>query len=303
MYSDTLLSNLIIEPDPAPTIVNHLLTQLEPLVDLNDIGSTYEAVEERLRDFEEWLHVTWGKGFYDILVTGEDEWALTKAFRTATEKKTNVLICDGFSIRELLVLSCRYGADLSYMVGRAPAPTTTENTARRFFQVGNLKDAFKAERLIEGNKWKGIVIEDLNKPPRLGSETGYMLLTQFPDSPLHNAVAHRTTQIQDVSNVISEVVDLINHLSKNTPLTVTGDHGYIFLGPNPQRNLWDPYSRVERFGGNYGEKGMVVDSVSVAVGRFHANTGPGSNTFITHGGVSLTESLVPVVTIDVGVEH
>jgi len=301
VYSDALLSSLIREPDPALAIVEHLLAQLDPLVYPSDIGATYERVEEKLRDFEEWLHVTWGKGFYEILVTGEEEWALTKTFKNAAERKANVLVCDGFSIRELLILRHLYGVNLSYEIGRAPAPTTTENTARSFFQTTNLKDAFKAERLINGKKWKGIVIEDLNKPPRLGSETGYMLLTHFPDSPLHNAVAHRTTQVQDVSNVINQVMDLIEILSRNAPLTVTGDHCYIYLGSNPQRNLWDPYSRVERFGGNYGEKGMVVDGVSVAVGRFHANTGPGSNTFITHGGVSLTESLVPVVTIDAGV--
>ncbi len=300
MYSEALLTSLVMDQDPAPAIFQHLMTELGPLVDTDDLGSAYGAVEERLRDFEEWLHQAWGRGFYETLVTDAEGWALTKTFRTATENKGNVLVCDGFSIRELLVLSHRFKERLSYKVGRAPAPTTTENAAKSFFQTTNLKEAFTTDRLIEGEMWRGEIIQDLNKPPRLGSETDHMLLTQFPDSPLTYAVAHRTTQVQDISNVIDQIIKLVDHLSRNAPLTITGDHGYIYLGPNPQRNLWDPYIRAERYGGNYGEKGMRVKGGNVAIGRFHANPTSGSNTFITHGGVSLTESLVPVVTIEAG---
>jgi hypothetical protein len=290
-----------MDSDPAPTIFKHLLTQLEPHINPEDLGSTYGEVEEKLRDFEEWLHQAWGRGFYETLVTNAEGWALTKTFRTAAENRGNVLVCDGFSIRELLVLRHHFKERLSYKVGRAPAPTTTENVAKSFFQTTTLKEAFTTDRLIEGEMWRGEIINDLNKPPRLGSETGHMLLSQYPDSPLTHAVVHRTTQVQDLTIVIDQIIELVEHLTRNTPLTITGDHGYIYLGPNPQRNLWDPYIRAERYGGNYGEKGMRVKDVNVAIGRFHANPTSGSNTFITHGGVSLTESLVPVVTIDAGV--
>lgn len=89
-------------------------------------------------------------------------------------------------------------------------------------------------------------------------------------------------------------------LSKNAPLIVTGDHGYIYLGANPARYLWGSApKKQERFGGEYGDNCLEIDGKKVAIGRIHVNVGPGTNTFIAHGGVSLTESLVPVVTIEV----
>jgi hypothetical protein len=171
---------------------------------------------------------------------------------------------------------------------------------RPYFDIvwSHLKDAFRGETLYEGKTWHSEVITDIANPPRIGNQRSRLFLIQFPDAPLTGARSHRTPQVQDVSSVISQLLDLIESLSHNAPLVVTGDHGYIYLGANPARYLWGSSPRKqERSGGEYGENGIEVDGVKVAVGRLHVNVGPGSNTFIAHGGVSLTESLVPVATL------
>lgn len=98
--------------------------------------------------------------------------------------------------------------------------------------------------------------------------------------------------------MIGLITKLVGQLSRNVPLVVTGDHGYIFLGTNPNRYMWLPYRRQERFGGEYGENGIELEGVKIAVGRYHTHITPGGGSFIVHGGISLTESLVPVIMVE-----
>ncbi|MFH2110808.1 MAG: hypothetical protein ABIJ47_06040 [Candidatus Bathyarchaeota archaeon] len=298
MYSDTLLVKLVREHDPVPALVDYLISRLSLLMDLDDVVSSYDKVEEWLQGFEKWLHDAWGSDLYRNLAIEEHGWALQKALQRAAEIDANVLVCDGFSIRELLALQNKLGDRLHYTVERTPAPTTTQNVSMKIFHTPSLKDAFTGEKLYEGRTWRGDVIADIMNPPRVGSSRGHLLLTQYPDAPLTGARAHRTTQVQDVSRVVGPLIDLVESLSRNAPLVVTGDHGYIYLGSNPAKYFWGSSPRrQERYGGEYGDNGLEVDGISVAVGRIHVNVSPGSNTFIAHGGVSLTESLVPVVTV------
>jgi len=272
------------------------------MVRLENLNSSYEKIEDELLSFEKWLHEAWGTGFYQDLSDEDYDYALNLALKTAADIDANILLCDGLSLRELLVLKKKFGINVSYYAARAPAPTTTQNVSKQVFGNPNLKEAITGDKLIESKVWKGEVIEEITKPPRIGSQRGLIFFTQYPDTPFHGARSHRTTQVQDVSNVISQILSLIENLSQNIPLVVTGDHGYIYLGSNPQRFLWIPSRREERCGGEYGENGLKIDGINVAVGRYHANVGPNSNTFIAHGGVSLTESLVPVITIEKGVK-
>ena len=293
-----LFPRIITDKDPIPSIVEYLLEKLEPCIYLEDLNSTYEKVESKLCNFEELLHETWGKAFYKTLVAHENGLAIPKAFKKAADITANLLVCDGFSIRELLVLRKVFDDRLTYSIGRTPIPTTTPTTAAKIFNTSNLKEAFTGERLQEGVYWKGRVIDDIQDPPRLGTESGYMLLTQYPDSPLHQAVAHQTTKVQDVESVITKIIELIKSLSENVPLVVTGDHGYIYLGSNPLKFLWSGFKKSPRYDFDYGDNGLSIENISIALGRYHANISPGSSSYITHGGLSLTESIVPIVIID-----
>jgi hypothetical protein len=278
-------------------LLDWLITRLEPLVDLHDIVGSFDRVEAQLMDFERWLHTVWGQGFYELLSDGHDH-AIPQAYKIANNRKGNVLICDGFSVRELILLKTAFTSRVNYQVGKAPAPTTTANVTKTIFQTSNLKDALTGTKLYEGQHWHGDIITDITKPPRIGNQHGLMFLTYYPDAPLHHAISYGTAFVQDVSNVMKQIIELIRELATNTLLVVTGDHGYIYTGDNPNKFLWLPYTRQQRFGEEYRGNYLNVDGVTVAVGRFHAPITTRSKAVICHGGVSLTESLVPVVTIE-----
>lgn len=299
MYPCDLLVKIVRETDPIPFIAEYLSSKIDPIIDLNEIAGSYGRIEEVLQSFEEWLHKAWGIDFYKCLASTDFGWAIPKALKKASEINANVLVCDGFSIRELFVLQKKMGNTLNYSLERTPAPTTTENVSAKVFGSPNLKDAFRGETFHDGYKWHSDFIADITNPPRIGNQRGHLFLTQYLDASLHGARSHKTTQVQEISNIVKQLIALIESLSKNAPLIVTGDHGYIYLGANPARYLWGSApKKQERFGGEYGDNCLEIDGQKVAVGRIHVNVGPGTNTFIAHGGVSLTESLVPVVTIE-----
>lgn len=300
MFQEDLLTKLVHEPDPLEFILRFLVSRLDPLIDLNNISASFDRIEEELRDFELWLQNVWGRPFYRFLADGREDWAIPKAFKTADNRDANVLICDGLSIRELLVFSNAFRGRMAYIAGRAPVPTTTETVVRKVFNSSDLKEAITGSKLYWGRQWTGQMIEDILNPPRIGDQKGLMFLTHYPDAPLHQARSHRTTQIQDVSKVMSQIVNLIDELSKNMPLVVTGDHGYIYLGINPNKFMWLPYRRQERIGGEYGENGIDIEGINIATGRYHIPMISGSSTFIAHGGVSLSESTVPIVIVEAG---
>jgi len=298
MYADSFLAKLVTSPKPLEPILNWLMQRLEPLIDRDRISESYNRVEEELVDFELWLHRVWGLNFYEELLGTEEEWAIPKAFKTAAEVDGNVLICDGWSLREFLVLNKILTGRVKVTAGKTPAPTTTQNVIRRIFKSPGLKEAFTGVKLYWGRRWRGSIIEDISNPPRPGRQEGLMFITHYPDAPLHDAVKYGVTQIQDVSKVITQLIDLIRGLSKSSPLVVTGDHGYIYLGDNPNKFMWPTFRRQERYGGEYGDNYLEVDGIKTAVGRFVAPISRRSKAIIVHGGVSLSESLVPVAVIE-----
>ncbi|MEM2905624.1 MAG: hypothetical protein QW057_08375 [Candidatus Bathyarchaeia archaeon] len=300
MTANEFLVKLVYDADPTEAILSYLVEKLSDTVDLAKIGASYERLEDELSRFEEWLHEVWGTGFYQSLVGQPEERALPKAYKMAGEKEANVLVADGLSVRELLVLMKALPGRIAYTAGRAAHPTTTAAAARSFYGTNSLEDAFHGSRLIEGREWSGQVIHDVRSPPKIGGLKHLSLLTYYPDAPLHNAVKYGVAEIQDVSSVIGDLAHLISELAQVSDLVVTGDHGYIFLGKSPNRYLWRWVSRTERHGGSYGSQGLDAGGEKVAVGRLHAPDVRKSGAFIVHGGVSLTESLVPIITVKGG---
>jgi hypothetical protein len=295
-----LLFKLVHESDPSEAIVAYIALRLSDMIDLDSIGSSYERMEDELCRFEEWLHEVWGMGFYRYLLGRPEDRALLKAYRIAGEREANVLVADGLSLRELLFLKKALGPRLSYSIGRAFHPSNTATAARSFFGTSSLEEAFQGKRLIEGREWTGMVIGDVRAPPKIGGRRNLSLLTYYPDAPLHSAVKYGVAEIQDLSRVVGDLLRLVSELSQVSDLVITGDHGYIFLGKSPNRFLWRWSGRSERYGGSYGSYGLDADGVALALGRFHAPDVRRSGAFIVHGGVSLTESLVPVIIVKGG---
>lgn len=299
---EDLLIKIVYEQDPIPAVFHYCVEKFANLVDVRDIRSSYERLEEELLRFEEWLFEIWGKEMYKLLVRRNcEEWSIFKAFGLAKEMNANLLLCDGLSLRELLVLKKSLENKVSYSVGFAPHPTRTETVVRQVFNASTLEKVFSENiRLVQGYNWRMTIIRDINDPPRIGSKSGQALLTYYPDAPLHRAVEHGI-KIQDVPRVIGDLVNLIKHLSSTRDLVVVGDHGYIFLGENPAKYLWRWIAKIPRHGGSYKEYGLEVEGESIAIGRFHAPDVKEIGSLITHGGASIVESLVPIIVVKGGI--
>lgn len=292
-----LLIQLVHKKDPLDIILRYVEFRFLNLMSLQDIGESYERLEEQLCEFEKWLDDIWGMAFYRLLSEGAGGRALAKAYRMAGQRGCNILVADGLSLRELLLLLRAFPGRVEYEAGYAFHPTTTLIAARSFYGQNTLDSSFQGRRLIEGYEWSGSVVTDTRSPPKVGGRTGIHFLTYYPDAPLHNAVKYGVAMVQDVSQVMSDLIYLISELTLVSDLVVTGDHGYIYLGKSPNKYLWRWIGRSDRHGGNYGVRTLEVDGETMATGRCDCPDVRQSGAFIVHGGASLTESLVPVILV------
>ena len=187
-----LLIKLVYGDEPFQPIFDYIIDKFSKYVDTRDITQSYEKIEEEISKFERWLYDVWGREFYEMLIKdNREEWALVKAFKTAGEKEANILVCDGLSMRELIVLKIMFNDRVHYKVGYAPHPTRTQSAAKKVFNALTLESVFSTgSRLIEGYKWKTEIIKDIGRPPRIGSKKGLAFLTYYPDAPLHLSLIH-----------------------------------------------------------------------------------------------------------------
>jgi len=297
--SDFLIS-LVYDQDPLDKILQYIVARFSGILELQDIGGSYERLEEELCRFESWIDDVWGLPFYRFLVEGSGEKALPKAYRLASQRNANVLVADGFSLREFLLLFKAFPDRVEYSAGRAFHPTTTQIAAHSYYGLNALENAFHNKPLLEGHEWSGEVIADIMSPPKIGNRKGLSLLTYYPDAPLHNAKKYGIAKVQDVSRVMKDIVQLVSELTQISDLVITGDHGYLYLGNSPNKYLWRWVSRSERHGGTYGARTLQTQGETIATGRCDAQDVRQSGAFIVHGGASLTESLVPVVLVKRG---
>ncbi|WP_297420750.1 hypothetical protein [Thermococcus sp.] len=296
MITEALLERIITMENPTREIGRFVVENFSKVLSSPDL-SYYSEFEEKVSLFEQWLYETWGREFYQLLMPQhKEEVSINKAFQKAAEANANVLIADGFSIRELILLINELGKErIVYEFSYAAPPTITSKAAMMAFGTPIMKEHFNNKELImAGKPWKTRLIENPANPPRIGHETGFAFYSYYPDAPLHNAQIHHTT-LQDINEVIGKLITIIQSLSRHADLVITGDHGYLFLGDNPNLYLWK-HTKSPRFGENLIIPPYeTVGNYKVAIGRFHAVKSRDS--FITHGGISLMESLIPVVIV------
>jgi len=296
MIPEALLEKIITTGNPTKEIGNFIVKDFSKALASPDF-QYYSEFEQKVSLFEQWLYENWGTEVYELLIPeNKEEISIITAFQRASEINANVLIADGFSIRELIFLINEFGKDrVTYEFSYAYPPTITSKAATIVFGSPTMKEYFNnKEIIITGKQWKTRLIETPMDPPRIGHETGFAFYSYYPDAPLHNAQIHGTT-LQNIGEVIKKLINMVKELSRYTNLVITGDHGYIFLGNNPNLYLWKPI-KSPRFGENLKKPPyLIVKKEAVAIGRFHALKSRDS--FITHGGISIMESLVPVVII------
>ena len=293
------LLKLIEEENPCEAIFSFIESAAPAEIELDRLVDFYHEFERYIAQFELWLYEMWGPSFYKdmLLKTNTSELSVNIAFKLASQLNGNVLICDGFSLREAIIVRRTLSEHvIDVKVGYAPAPTDTNTAAKVMFGCSTMAEAFSGSRIIHGKLWRMHVVKDIKNPPRIGTRDNYALWTYDPDARLHRAEEHGV-KIHDIKNIVEDIIHLIQHLlSIGRPLVVTGEHGYIFLGRKPSNAFWSGWQKIDRIHETcevYGDLAIKVDDRYVASGRKHGMPRRGS--FIIHGGVSLAESMVPII--------
>jgi len=298
------VEKIVEHDDPYDDIWEFLVSLArETYKSASSVTDFYEKYEARVATIERWLYGSWGIEMYRLLVEKSKLKAnvsILKALELAEQINGNVLIGDGFSIREAIVLSSRFKdrmRELSF--GIAPPPTVTSESLNK--QLGESSIAKLIEKgsiTIGGRRWRTNYVD----PSRIGGPvkaSDTIFITDLPDAVLHVTIRHGRKTINEDA-VVNQLCGIIEVLSELQPLVITGDHGYLYLNLSPNIYMWSPVIESPRYGSREDVKGneerqlVEVDNKVVVVGRYHL---PSRHALIAHGGVSLLESLVPILVV------
>jgi len=240
----------------------------------------------------------------------------SKTERVLADEDETLILMDGLSIREASLLSPAlakagfdlYETDYSF----SAIPSDTQPFVRRFFGTSSPSAIRGGEdfafEYVEAGRVKDFF-------PRRGK---LVVWISFPDQLMHHA--GRIVTPSEAFAKTKETLLKVLQNSARTQATITSDHGYIYA----QRSIehcWPPSREDERllrgiFGSGRAvrvtevsgpdrrkldrpqDKRYVVeeDDHYCVVGRYYwSTTGRGSD--VSHGGISLTECLVPVLKI------
>jgi len=304
-----IIMDIIEKDDPYISIWNYLFDLgCQTYKDANSITDFYEKYEAQVSTFEKWLYLSWGNEIYELLIEKtklKSNLSIIKALKKAKQLNANVLISDGFSLREAIIIANKLKDKLKDQrkiiieLGYAYPPTITSKALE--IQLG--KHSFN-EIIDEGsipyinNLWSVRYIE----PSKIGGTikaNNTIFITYLPDIIFHEAVIKRGRRRKAISEdvIVNQLSNVIYKLSDLQPLVVTGDHGYLYLGVSPYEYMWESPVESPRYGDivNDGRCYITqIDNIAVVSGRYHL---PSTDKLITHGGISLMESLVPLLII------
>ena len=100
MFSDSLFAEIISSKSPLQPLLDWIVQEYLQNIYLSNLSKSIITFEEEISEFEQWIDKVWGEGFYKILLGDETTYSLPLALEMADPNNSNILICDGFSIRE-----------------------------------------------------------------------------------------------------------------------------------------------------------------------------------------------------------
>jgi len=290
----------LIEREEVVDVIWNLLNAIwEPK---DDIAHYYRKGEENINEIERVLNDTFFE-IYDVLYKKSNE--------SRMSMKPPLIIMDGFSIREgnlMEKILKEKGFKISnHKYTFSCFPSVTEEFCRRVFNASNasaIKGDFRYERVLYGKV-----------PFNSLSEEKTVIWINYPDYLLHHAgkILSPEESFERTSKTLLEVLERF----ETDKVTITSDHGYIFLNrvwpvsPADARFLRSIFkaerfvsvsdvenAKAEQLRKVPKELSWVLECNSrfLIKGRYAYPTGGGR--IVTHGGVSLMESMVPSIEVE-----
>lgn len=299
------VKELIATEDPVPTVWKAIVKLWETDELPDDLKAFYDKREEMMHKLEWFLLDSFSELYDNILLKRSSEQEGEYVRRHLVDNNV-VIIADSLSVREAVLLKhcfpeLDWDADSPFAI--APFPTFTESLSQKLLNVtapSNGRDTNEfAYRYIAGIG--GIEQSYPNDRPLL-------IWLRLPDAELEQVTEAQTTRIADVLERTKEVLEEMFCRLEGRKVVITSDHGY-FYGANI--NHFEPFKApkemssakraYERLQVTAAQREYFVEHNGWVVlkGRYWWRSGGQNAPHTAHGGLSLAEVFVPVLTIQV----
>ena len=305
-----LARELIIADDPLAVLFT-ALNQVWRADDVDDVNTFFTKRERDTNRLERFVLETYFD-VYDLLLARVRQECQRSRFEGASGP---IIILDGCSIREANLLIGRLKeagyqvTDYSYALSEVPSSTMAFN-----------RSAFGTARVASLRQWRQYQVVSIQsgKPPVLFPTVSDVLVwISYPDELLHKVRGEAVTPQEAFDKTVKVLLTTLDGLEADEFL-VTSDHGYLYV--ENATLFWsagrDAKVLRQLFGGRRavpaGDVGPQFDKLRqvprsrtyalfddegcYVQGRYHWSVqGPASD--IAHGGLSLMECLIPMMTV------
>lgn len=308
---------LLDEDDPLSVIWKQMLSLYRTEEFPSDLVAFYNERETTLSHFEEALYY----GFFEIY-----ELLLERArqqdggyVRQRLQGNAVVIIADSLSVREVGLLQQRLG-ECGWQVrvegfAVAPFPTLTESLAGRLLGTNPASGKDTADFRYRYVAGPGGV-------PNLPMGEPTLVWLRLPDKELEQVTVAQSTTVADAFNATAEALTRLLKQAAPCPVFITSDHGYLYAAntghfwrmpsgvEHAARKVFARESRAQPLSKEGAsdlrhyepreveQRCFVFAENYVAVlGRYWWGTASQNDKCTGHGGLSLTEALVPILSV------
>jgi len=307
----TLARELITANDPLGVLFA-ALNQVWQADDVDDVNTFFTKCERETNRLEHFVLETFFD-VYDLLLAQVRQGRGRSRFEGTTGP---IIILDGCSIREANLLMGRLKeasyqvADYRYALSEVPSGTMAFNR--------NVFGTARVASLRQWRKYQVVSIESGQLPALFPVEREVLVWISYPDELLHKVQGEAVTPQEAFDKTAKVLLDTLDGLETDG-FFVTSDHGYLYV--ENATLFWKASGDDEKvlrqlFGGRRtvpaGDVGPQFDRLRQVPkprtyalfddegcyvrGRYHWSVqGPASD--IVHGGLSLMECLVPVMSV------
>lgn len=301
------VKELTVAEDPLPVVWKAIVKLWETSELPDDLKVFYDKREEEMHKFE-WFLLDSFPELYDDILLKRSVAQNGEYVRRWLVDNNAVIVADSLSVREAVLLR-HYFPELDWDTDSpfaiAPFPTLTESLSRKLLNVdapSNGRDTNEfSYRYIAG--MGGV---EQNYP----DDRPLLIWLRLPDAELDQVTEAQTTRIADVLERTREVLEEMFSRLGERKVIITSDHGY-FYGANTN-HFDDPLrapTEISRHNRRAYEKSQVraaqreyfvehSDWLALK-GRYWRRSGGQNAPHTAHGGLSLAEVFVPILTIQV----
>lgn len=311
------VQRLLGTDDPLEVVWEEVLALWRAGSYLEDLAEFYNAREEAFNRLEEWLYYGYFE-IYDLLLERARQQDGSYV-RERLHGDAVVVIADSLSVRETALLPLQLG-EHGWKVrvegfAVAPFPTTTESLAKELLgtnpAAGRGNAAF-AYRYVTGPE----------QIPSVPTDRPTLVWLRLPDTGLEKITVAQATTVADAFEGLVQTLERLLEAVNNRPLFITSDHGYLYaltsahywpLPTDVEQAVRKVFRRESRSRPRSEEAAKNLEHYESRTpeGRFFAfsrshiglrgrywwASGSTNDRCTAHGGLSVAESLVPILAV------